>query len=39
MGKLQRVKWAKGKLNRDKWLKLREELQGVNTYDTVRFGS
>ena len=39
MGKLQRVKWAKGKLSRDKWLKLREELQGVNTYDVVRFGS
>jgi len=39
MGKLNRVKWAKGKLSRDKWLKLREELQGLNTYDTVRFGS
>lgn len=38
MEKLTKVKWGKGK-DRASWLKAREALQGVGTYDTVRFGS
>ena len=36
--KIEKIKWVKP-YNKENWLKTREELQGVGTYDTVRFGS